>query len=446
MWVAGLVLLGPVVGCDRSADRAVPPPAQSLRKLTIVTPHGDTIRNAFAAGFSSWYLKKHSDPVHVEWISHGTPQCVDYIRSAPTMATEGAPYHRADVFFGGGVTDHAQLAAEGFCRPLKIELPANYPAEVSGLPTRDEQNRWLATGLSSFGIVYNDRACRQREVTPSTNWADLATPRFYGWVAVADPTASGSTRECLVLILAHHGWDRGWGMLMPILGNARALDERSGNVLAAVKSGTCLAGFTVNFEGMALAVETGGVVKYSDPPGGTAATPDIISVLSTAEAPELAEEFVRYVLSEEGQALWGVSREYRAAYVNDLYHYPILPDIYEKYAGKMSVRNNPLQEGFGVEIDPQRSEQLGWAVRLFVQAACRDNHVALQRAWKAAIDAGLPAPAVELLTAPPCDEATALALAEKLEKAESDEADALLAEWSAKYAARYAEVMKLLGQ
>lgn len=444
-WAVGLALLATGIGCDRSGDQTLPAPAKSLKKLVVVTPHGDTIRSAFATGFSSWYLKKHGDSVHIEWVCRGTPRCVDYVRAAPAMASEGAPYHAADVFFGGGTADHGELAAEGFCRPVKIELPANYPTEVSGLPTRDEEGRWLATGLSSFGLVYNDRACIQRGVRQPMTWTDLADPRFQGWIGVADPMASGSNRECLVLILAGKGWDRGWGTIMKILANARALDERSGNVLSAVKTGACLAGFSVNFEGMALAVETRGAVKYVDPPGGTAATPDIISVLSTSKAPAVAEEFVRYVLSDEGQALWGVPSEYRTPHVSTLYHYPIMPDTYERWGDKLAVRNNPLEEGLGLEIAADRAARLGWAVRLFVRAACQDHHVALQETWKAVIDAGLPEEAVAMLTAPPCDEATGLALGEKLEQAQPEEAEALLAEWSAKFAERYAEVRALLG-
>ena len=216
--------------------------------------------------------------------------------------------------------------------------------------------------------------------------------------------ASGSHRECMVLVLQEKGWYSGWRMLMRIIANARAVSSSSRDVLKQVSDGTCLAGFAVNFDGMALAAESDGALEYIDPPKATAAMPDIISVLTTSTEPSLAEDFVRYVLSDEGQMLWGVTREQRAPIGDTLYHYPIAPSLYADHADKLSVANNPLESDFGLQPDPRTAAAYGEVLKVLVQAAGGKNHVHLQQVWEKLIAKGMPNMVFMPLTEPPFSE------------------------------------------
>ncbi len=440
--VAGLLS-----GCEQSVPRGPGKLPEATRTLTVLTPHAEQIREAFKVGFWEWYLGEEGVPVRIEWIYRGTPQCVEYIRNVPQMIRQGAPMRVPDVFFGGGVDDHVQLAEEGLCLSSDLsDAMGGIPEEIHGSPTRDPEGHWFATGLSSFGIVCNRGACQARGVEVARTWADLADPRFAGWVAVADPSASGSHRECMVLIVQHAGWNTGWQTLMRILGNARALDARSGDALREVKSGVSLATFAVNFDGLALAAESDGAVVYGDPRGATAVTPDVVSIPRMAREPELARAFVRYLLSNEGQALWGVKQEHRATQVETLYHYPIKPAVYTEYADKLAVAENPLEAGFGIEVDAAAARWQGVVLKALVTAACRgDNHIALQRAWQAVIAAGLPEEAAGRLLAPPFGEEEAHAAAGKLIEGDDAERAALLDAWAELFKQRYAEVREQLG-
>ncbi len=442
--LAAGALFGPLA-CQRDPTAATTQPVGPQKRLVILTPHSEDIRTTFAAGFARWYLSNRSAPVYIEWIYRGTPQCVQYVRELPAARAQGAPAPTPDLMFGGGISDHAALAAGGWSRPLPLPDDARIPPEIHGLPTRDEQHRWHATGLSSFGLVVNERAAAARGIAPPTTWADLADPRFYGWVAIADPRSSGSHRECLTIILQRHGWPEGWSLIVRTLANTRALNNRSGEALRQVDSGVSLVTYAVNFDGQALAADSGGALRYIDPPSATAVTPDVISVLKTASDPELAADFVRYVLSDEGQSLWGVPREQRTALGATLYHYPIVPALYETHAGRLAVARNPLTEDFGVKLDLPRAARQAAALRVLVPAAAAgDNGLRLQQLWKRLIDAGLPAAAVAMLTAPPLDEPALAALAEQVEAA-PDAEEAALADWTARFAKLYADVAALLG-
>ncbi len=433
-------VLAILVGCDRRPSRTAIAKPVVTKELTILTPHREEIRDTFAEGFWNWHLTNRGAPVRVKWVYRDTPQCVEYVRSILEMRISRTHYAIPDVVFGGGVADHATLAAEGLSQAIDCG-PAldNLPDHLNGHVTRDAGGRWVATGFSSFGILFNKFACEQRGIEPPTTWADLADPRFFGWVALSDPRTSGSHRECLTMILQHEGWSAGWPTVMRILANARGLNSRSSEALEQVETGIALATFAVNFDGQARAAENP-ALEYVDPPGATAVSPDIVSVLSTAADAELAADFVRYVLSEEGQALWAVRREYTAPYGQTLYHYAISPDIYTKYAGKLAVSGNPLDAGFGLELDAEGALWQGRLLKSLVMAACNGaNHVRLQQAWMSLIDRGLPADALARLTEPPFDEQRAAECATTFEQPDSAAAVELLAEWSATFAQRYAE-------
>jgi len=379
-------------------------------------------------------------------VVRGTPQCAAFVKDLFTLPNEARPHERPDVLFGGGVAEHQALAGEGYCVPLKLDdLCDGTPAEVEGLPTRDAKGRWYATGLNTFGIVYNQRACEERGIAPPTAWRDLADARFHGWVALADPAVSGSNRRSFWLILQSEGWNEGWATIMRILANNRAMMERSAAALNLVARGICLAGFAVNFDGLELAANTDGQVVYVNPPGSTVIEPDVISVLLSTHDRALAERFVRFCLSEDGQKLWGVRASSRSGPHDTLYHYPINPEIYTKCAGSMAIPGNPFDPGFGLTT-PRREElaEIEPMVLPLVLAAVGEEHVLLQRVWEATIRANLPAEIVAELTAPPFDLATAVKSAKDYREEDAAGRQAMESDWAESFKARYASLMARL--
>lgn len=452
-WAVGVVILalaGLTVGCEPQAPARVSQPVSRTKTLTIVSPHSAEIRQAFELGFTNYhYLKtgkngRDGEIVRIHWIARGTPECRAYVEQV--AASLGAERRlNADIMFGGGVRDHALLADENLSVAVKLDdLTKDIPAEVAGVPTRDAEGRWYATGLSSFGILYNKGALAQRDIAPPATWDDLADPRFFSWLAIADPAASGSHRECMVLMLQKYGFEDGWSRIIRMLGNSRALVERSSSALQQTRNGVFLASFAVNFDGLHYQHISHDGCEYVDPADATVATPDVISVLSTTTDRKLAEAFVRYCLSDEGQLLWCSPTNIGGSEFR-LYHYPINPAVYTKHADKLEVDRNPFETQYGIQYDVEKAAGYASVVTPMVQAACGENHVLLQRAWRALIDAGMPADALKELTAPPVDDATALKLSGEFESA-ADGGDAVRAEWSKAFAEKYRKVLAMLGK
>lgn len=436
----GLLFIGACRQAPAGSTRAELAPGGTL---IVLTPHNAQIRTAFAQGFYDWCVAQGKPPVDIEWILRGTPQCVEYVNSLFTGAEGGRYGQIPDLMFGGGIADHAQLAAKGYSVAVKVDGAAGIPADVQGQPTHAPNGEWWATGLSSFGFVYNQHDCALRHIEPPASWADLADPRFQGWIGIASPESSGSHRQAMVFILDALGWENGWGTLLRILANSRGVQDSSSTVLDQVESGVTLATFAVNADGLSRSDGSDGRVIYVNPPAATAATPDVITILRRAKHETLAKEFVRYCLSEEGQKVWGVRADAIGRNTRTLYHYPIDPAIYTKYADVLAVKENPYQADFGLKVDTQAMEATAAALVPLVRAATGDNHILLQQAWAQA--AGN-AEATQALCVPPLTRDEALALGQAYAEGGAAERAVLLAEWSQKMHDRYQQVLDGAGK
>jgi len=439
-----VVFLVAGLGCSPSEE---PSPVISVKpplKLTIISPHSERIRSAFAKEFSDWYDEKYGRLVQIDWIVRGTPQCLAYIEDLFSGRDFGRSLKTPDIMFGGGISYHAALAKQG--RTFKLDLGdavSGMPADVRGIPTRDAEDQWVATGLSSFGILFNSADCAKRDIEVPKTWTELADPRFAGWLAIANPAVSGSYRQSMMLILQQQGWDEGWGTLVRILANARALDPGSTRAHDQIETGTMLAGFAVNFDGLRRVQDHPSTLRYVNPAGATAATPDIVSVLKTATDTRLAEQFVRFCLSQKGQATWCVTASGRPGAKYSLHHYPIKPKLYETYAGKMGVDDNPFETDFGIKVDRALAVKQAVVLVPLTQAICGENHVLLQKAWAAIQSAGMNQAALAELCKPIVDEQDAYAKASLFQKPESAEALKIEREWSDLFRAKLDRVIAL---
>lgn len=439
---AGLVGCNPAPGGSvASAKEATP-----IRTLVVITPHNPEIQYAFTAGFARWANENLNERVHIDWVYRGTPQCVNHIRRVSQMDSRDVR-QAPDVMFGGGLAAHGTLRDESLSRKVDVgDLLADVPETLNNYPTRDSEGYWFATGLSSFGILYNKAACEARGIESPKTWSDLAHPRFFQWLAVADPRASGSHRECMTFILQEQGWDDGWRTIHQILGNTRALSARSGDALRLVESGHALATFAVNFDAEARVARNEGRLAYIDPVGATTATPDIISALTTGneDAIELSNAFIKYVLSEEGQLLWSLNAEDRTTPGATLYHYPLKASLYETHADKLSVKLNPFKADFGLQVDVEQARKQSLALKQLVTAACGNLHIPLQQIREQVLAGAQPEEISVALTAVPLDEASAFEALPRFADPHLEEYDTALSEWVALFKDKYAAAQSAL--
>lgn len=341
-----------------------------------------------------------------------------------------------DVFFGGGSFDFTQQAAAG--RLVDGGLRGRFPdwfrepgEEGEGIPRVhsgevfwDEQGRWYGTVISAFGIVYNtDQLGRLGIERPPRRWADLTDPRLRGRIAAADPSKSGAMNKIFELIIQeqmqdryrHHraqgldsaaaaeralpeGWMAGMQLIQQLAANARYFTDSSTKPSLDVAAGDCAVGISIDFYGRYQAENIamrGGRERfgYLTPEGGSSASVDPIGLLRGAPNREVAEAFLEYVLSIEGQKLWnfrpgtpGGPRTYA------LRRPPVRPELYaaEWRQHRSDPDVNPYEDAAGFEYRPEWTGYLFSQIRFILRTCFIDLHPELRRAWDALIAADFP--------------------------------------------------------
>ena len=335
-----------------------------------------------------------------------------------------------DVFFGGGSYDFIRQARAGSlvssglleARPEWF-TDDHFPQTYAGEPFWDPEGRWYGVVLSTFGIIYNtDGLERLGYPGTPTRWQDLADPLFFGEVALADPTKSGSITKAFEMIVQKQmqdlfaaflaeglpeaeaearaiseGWDSGMQLIMLIAANARYFTDSSTKPPLDVSQGDCVVGMSIDFYGRQQAefnMLRGGTDRfgYVAPKAATTVSVDPIGKFRGAPNPKYAQAFIEFVLSPQGQKIWNYK--------------PGTPGGPRQYALRRSPAIRPLYEEehreFRSDPDVNDYETAGdfvyrsdWTGRLFsplryvIRVAMMDPIDELKMAWKAIIDAQL---------------------------------------------------------
>lgn len=480
--LAGVVLL-PILLRPHAETRA----AGDEQTLVIITPHNEAIREEFGRGFADWYFAQTGQRVRVDWRTPGgTSEITRYLAGEYFAAfqhywvnTLGKPWSpevegayangkvtlgespekdtpaqqarraflgsevssRIDLFFGGGAFDYQQQAAagrlvdSGFIR----EHPELFndkviPQTLGGEPFWDKEGRWIGTCLSAFGICSNRDALQRIGISePPVCWAELGDTRYFGEIALANPTQSSSVNKAFEMLIQQQmllavdqakgtegtaltpqreaealsaGWSAAMQLLQKISANARYFTDSSTKIALDVAAGDAAAGMTIDFYGRfeseAVRQPDGSSrLQYVDAVGGTSAGADPIGLLRGAPHRELAQAFIAYVMSPEGQKLWnwkvgtpGGPKRYA------LRRLPILPSLYapEFESLRSDPGVNPYTLAGKFTYHDKWTGPLFRQIAFIVRVMCIDPHDELKEAWQALIRADFPPEAMSVFS------------------------------------------------
>ncbi len=244
--IAGPVLMKPE-NSARTRDFA------ASDRLVIMTPHVESIRKEFEAGFLRWMKQNHQRSVVLDWrVPGGTSEISKVVTSEYRAAMEfywsqqqqekwqdsfGTVFSDArdtsnarkawlasnvgigvDLFFGGGTPDFASMKKSGYIVPgdtamgtgilgVKAAHPEWFggnaiPDKWAGETYTDSGFTWVGACLSSFGICYNlDFHQRRGYSDLPDQWKSLTNPRYENQIALADPGKSGTVVKMMESIL-----------------------------------------------------------------------------------------------------------------------------------------------------------------------------------------------------------------------------------------------------
>ena len=418
-----VVVAAPLVLRDSGTEGS----EQADLRLDVITPHTETLRREFGEAFADYWQKKTGESVYVNFlVPGGTSECVRVIGNGFEAARErGATGCNIDVFFGGGAYDFAIQAKLGRFEKLRIfdTHPQLFgengiPATLSGETFYDPDHAWIGSVLSSFGICYNTDLLAERGLSPPTRWDDLGDPGYVRGIALADTTKSSSVTKSFEMlvqqkiqdelalgssgeergIVVARGWEASMHLIQRIGANARYFTDSSAKIPRDVAQGNAVAGMCIDFYGRTtsetLKKEDGSSrLQYIMPSGGSSISVDPVAILRGAPHPELAQAFVEFVLSREGQMLWAAAPgsipgpRYRA-----LRRLPIRPDLYEgeTLAAMIDGEALPFEQARKFTYDRKLTGHLFSPLRTIIRVMCIDPHDEMKAAWDALIEAGFP--------------------------------------------------------
>ncbi len=453
----------------------------SSRRLVVITANNEALRHETELAFREYYASRHGgEEVSIDWRTPGgTSEIVRFLRStyqanarhAWSSQGDGAcvPWSEelsaamfggacpeeeglarawhwlresqvgvdVDVFLGGGQYDHEGLRRSGLLVPAGVrerhpewfagEEPILSPGG-GGEIWYDPHDCYYAVCFATFGIVFNRDRLAQAGFSPEeiqdfgARWSDLADPRLYRAVGLADPSQSGSITKCFEMLIQKEmqetlaarypglpaeslaptpqELEEAWGAAMTLLkklgGNAAYLTFSASKVPVDAATGQIAAGMCIDFYGRAqaewersqLGRET---IAFRTPAAASTVSADPVAILRGAPHRELAEEFVDFLLSPQAQRLWGKRagtpggpRDYT------LYRLPVRRDMYEgaELVGTVFGEERPFELAEHFRYRGDWTGRLFSAIRVLVKVMLIDCGPELREAWGKILEQG----------------------------------------------------------
>ena len=299
-------------------------PAAIAQQVTVITSFPKELTDAYRKAFEA-----RNPGARVEILNKGTPAGVAYVRETP-------PGSRPDVFWASAPDAFEVLSRDGLLTKFDPGVKG-IPDKIGSYPINDPQGYYRGQALAGYGIMWNSRYLKAKNLPEPREWADLAKPAYFSHVAISSPSRSGTTHLTVETILQGEGWAKGWSQLLQICGNSAAITERSFGVPEGVSNGQFGIGLVIDFFG--LAAQNSGFPVGFVYPSVTSIVPANIGLVNGAKSPDMGRRFIQFTLSPEGQEIL------LAPQISRL---PVLPETYKKaprgypdpYGGRIRAKVN----------------------------------------------------------------------------------------------------------
>jgi len=392
---AALAALGPV-GCGGGGE--APAGADAL---VIYSAHSDETITEFTGAFTAWYRQETGRDVKVSWPDPGGGGSFMLKRLEDKFR---AGRFDVDLAFGGGAI-FDRMRQLGMLEPYRLPeaVLSAIPPRIAGQPVYDPEGHWYGVAVSTFGLIYNKTVLADKGLPEVKDWESLADPRFLGLVGAGDASKSGSVRKAYEIVLQAYGYEKGMSILVRTAANAREFYSTSSDIPRNCAKGFLAAGPCIDFYAFRQMRSEGGErLGFVAPSGLTVINADPVAILKNAPHRAVAEKFVEFVMRPEGQRLWtlpagapGGPRKFT------LERLAVLPAAYRDAGGRaLPTHLDPFAVKPADFYDGEKENARQTVLADYLRVALVENHEALRRAWKALIEAGLPADRLAELTRP----------------------------------------------
>lgn len=360
-------------------------------KLVVISPNNTDIEKAFSDAFSRHQAVEKGQKVQMEFrdVGGGGSAILTYLRNM----YQNTDNVGIDIIWGGGDYVFNKLAEENILQPMSLseDILANIPATLGGLNMYNPDRLWCGSAISGFGILYNVPLLKRLNCPLPETWDDLGKAEYFDLIGLADPTQSASAVAAYEMIVqSGKDWPTGWAKLLNVLANAKRFYDSAGGAADAPVNGEAAISTCVDFYGATRVDKYPKDLVYVSPAGQTAFNPDPIAIAKNPPNPELAQDFVNFVLSPEGQVLWALpASDPEGPSSAALGRQPIRKDVYALYGSRFSPWIiNPYEAGKVMVLDIELWDDSFSVLRQLIWAAAINNVEPLKAAKKKLIQSG----------------------------------------------------------
>ena len=257
-------------------------------KLVVVTSYPVDTTGTFKAAFEA----KHPG-LQVEMLKKKTTAGIKYLQ-------ETAANNTSDMFWASAPDAFEVLKGDDLLVKYDVKVQG-IPDKVGAFPVHDPDGYYKGFAASGYGIMWNTRYLKAKNLPAPAEWSDLKKPVYFGHVGMSAPSRSGTTHLTVETLLQGMGWEDGWAEWKAIAGNFSTVTERSFGVPDGVNSGQFGLGVVIDFFG--LSSQASGFPVEFVYPTMTTLVPANIAIVKDAPNPEAAAAFIEFLLSAEGQEL-----------------------------------------------------------------------------------------------------------------------------------------------
>lgn len=162
-----------------------------------------------------------------------------------------------------------------------------------------KQNKVVSVGYSGAGLVWNNDYLNDYQLVAPTQFKDLADARYFGHITMSTPSRSGTTQLMVESLLAKHGWQQGWAIILNVGANLGTISSRSFGVSDYVAKGQFGIGPTIDSYALVLPQQFRHVEFGYDP--DFTLMPTYIGVVKNSGDNQATQRFIELLLSERVQ-------------------------------------------------------------------------------------------------------------------------------------------------
>ena len=207
---------------------------------------------------------------------------------------------QGDVWFGGTLDPHYEAALEGLLQPYPTSPMIPELRDWAKNPAIAYMVKGLYAGPLGWGV--NVELLKSKGLPIPKVWEDLTKPCYKGLIGMANPNTSGTAFTTLSTILQLMGWEKGWDYLARLHKNI-AVYTKSGAASGPMAGKGEIAISIIFLHDVVKFAEQGYPIVPIPPADGTGYEIGGLSIINWCPHPQVAKQFVDFVLRPDIQAL-----------------------------------------------------------------------------------------------------------------------------------------------